>query len=60
MVIVADALFYKALDSIFGFVILVLMELILLIGLAGWLGVDYVTVLLHQLFQRLIQRKDIS
>jgi hypothetical protein len=50
LTILLDIIAFKFLDNIALAVIILLLELIFLIGLAGWMGVDRVTLLLIRFF----------
>lgn len=51
-----NVIFYKFMDSFFAFISLFLLQIIILIGLAGWLGVDHIAVLLERFFHSVSKR----
>jgi hypothetical protein len=55
LILVSNVIFFKFLDSWLPTLAIVLLELPLLIGLARWLGVDWVVVWLEGIFQKYIK-----
>lgn len=56
LVIVGDIPLFNAMTSTWAMLPVFLLELILLIGLADWLGVDRVKVLLEKLYARWLEK----
>jgi len=57
LTILADVIFFKFLESTFAWSVIVTIELPILIGLAGWLGVDHVAVFLEKVFHKYLKEE---
>lgn len=58
LTVVINVLIFNALESPWGMLSIFLLQLIGLIGLANWLGVEKVTVLLERLYAKYLNKDD--